>query len=250
MYTNLEAYHKSISNEFKICKNRVRNLIGNRHWGEDGRYKEIILMNILKRFLPKQLSIGTGFVIGENDCSKQIDLIIFDNRFPIIFSEGDFVILSHQNVVGIIEVKTRVLMTNILEIVATSNYNGNIIGQGKFNGIFAYEVEHNVLRGENLLNINLSQSLEKSKGIVNHLALGENYFIKYWSDQNPDLLDGQPCYSIYEIDQLSFPYFISNLIETCIRLSASNTACMLDFSRTLYSIPQGKENLRIYNLEL
>ena len=36
-------YRKSISEELISTKDRVRNFIDNRHWGEDGRYKEIIL---------------------------------------------------------------------------------------------------------------------------------------------------------------------------------------------------------------
>ena len=85
-------YHKSIASEFKAYQNRVRNLIGNKHWGEEGRYKEIILMNYLKRVLPKNVSVGTGFVQGNNNLSTQIDIIIYDNTFPVLFSEGDFVV--------------------------------------------------------------------------------------------------------------------------------------------------------------
>lgn len=50
---NYLEYQKSISNEFKAYENRVRNLIDDANWGEEGRYKEIILINYLKRILPK-----------------------------------------------------------------------------------------------------------------------------------------------------------------------------------------------------
>ena len=46
---NYIEYQKSISNELISVKNRVRNFIDGRHWGEDGRYKEIILSEILKK---------------------------------------------------------------------------------------------------------------------------------------------------------------------------------------------------------
>lgn len=36
------AYRKSISNELIDIKDRVRDFIDDVHWGEDGRYKEII----------------------------------------------------------------------------------------------------------------------------------------------------------------------------------------------------------------
>lgn len=93
------AYHKSIAAEFKAYENRVRNLIGSNHWGEEGRFKEIILANYLKRVLPKHLSVGTGFVKNVDGITAQIDIIIYDNTFPVLFSEGDFVIAVPQNVI-------------------------------------------------------------------------------------------------------------------------------------------------------
>ncbi|OQX51685.1 MAG: hypothetical protein B5M53_10660, partial [Candidatus Cloacimonas sp. 4484_209] len=78
-----EEFQKSITKELDIIKNRVRNLIGNTHWEEEGRYKEAILRNVIKRLLPSNLSIGTGFVIKKNNgntqISNQIDIIIYDN---------------------------------------------------------------------------------------------------------------------------------------------------------------------------
>ena len=36
-------YQKSVAKEFKAFEKRVRNLIDDRNWGEEGRYKEAIL---------------------------------------------------------------------------------------------------------------------------------------------------------------------------------------------------------------
>ena len=51
-YFNPSAFQKSITKELKALQNRVRYLIGDSHWGEEGRYKEAILRNVIKRFLP------------------------------------------------------------------------------------------------------------------------------------------------------------------------------------------------------
>lgn len=59
------AYRKSISNELIDIKDRVRDFIDDVHWGEDGRYKEIILKECLRNHLPANIKIGTGFVMGE-----------------------------------------------------------------------------------------------------------------------------------------------------------------------------------------
>jgi len=63
-------------NKPRLFKNRIRNLIGSNHWGEDGRYKEIILMNFLKRFLPNNIEVGTGFIKEGDNISTQIDIIV------------------------------------------------------------------------------------------------------------------------------------------------------------------------------
>ena len=59
---NYRDYQKSVAVEFNAYKDRVRNIIDDKHWGLEGRHKEVILMNYLKRVLPKHLSVGTGFV--------------------------------------------------------------------------------------------------------------------------------------------------------------------------------------------
>lgn len=46
---NYVEYQKSISNELLSIKDRVRNFIDDHHWGEDGRYKEIILSHIVRQ---------------------------------------------------------------------------------------------------------------------------------------------------------------------------------------------------------
>jgi len=91
-------FQKSINQELKIIQNRVRNLIGSANWGVEGTYKEAILRKILKPFLPSNLSAGTGLIVkrinGEYIASTQIDIIIYENTYPLLFSEGDFLITT------------------------------------------------------------------------------------------------------------------------------------------------------------
>ena len=111
MYINPMEFHKSITYEINSLKNRVLNLIGDAHWSEVGRYREAVLRNVIKRFIPSNISLGTGFIIDKNeegniDISKQIDIIVYDNTYPALFAESDVVITTPANVRGIIEVKT------------------------------------------------------------------------------------------------------------------------------------------------
>jgi len=219
---NLE-FQKSITRELDVIKNRVRNLIGNAHWGEEGRFKEAILKTIINRFLPNNLSIGTGFIsgelgLGDSMISNQLDLIIYENSIPVLFKEGDFIITTEKNVRGIIEVKSRLDTTNLRKTVDDFNSLAQfplIANNGEnriFKGLFAYENGINNIEN----NLTFETLLKDSRGNINHISAGKNYFVRYWRNNNnlfPPVNMNNPFYSLYDIDELSFSYFISNLIH-------------------------------------
>lgn len=212
---DIKKYFESVSKELKSVKDRVRNIIGSKHWGEDGRFKEAILRNVISKFLPPTYSIGTGFIINANkELTSQIDIIIYDSSSPLLFSEGDFVIALAHTVRGIIEVKTRVKSTKDLKkIIIKCEKNGNVISSALtnhiplFNGIFSY--------GCSLKFQKLKESLEEyyfERGIsdirkVNNISLGADKFLHFWTNK-PRVIAG------YELKNLSFAYFISNLLMT------------------------------------
>lgn len=239
-------YHKSIAAELLASRNRVRYFIGNRHWGEDGRFKEVLLMNYLRKVLPKNVSVGTGFVSDGDKISSQIDIIIFDNQIPSLFSEGDFTIALPESIYGIIEVKSKLRAnSNCSEAIRKMNDNGKIIGKDIFNGIFSYESE---MTFNNLPNI-IRETLKEHNGYINHLSFGPNIFVKYWPDGNPVDEDKRNCFSFYKLRDLSFGYFISNLIET-IHLKSRKQLFSEKFNEFLFPIIEGKESVRLSNLEL
>lgn len=220
---SLLDYHKTTTAELLALTNKVRSLIS--HWGEDGRYKEAVLKNIIRRFLPEKFTIGTGFVIkqtnvrGEHLSSRQIDLLIYDDASPVLFKEGDFVILTPDAVKGIIEIKANLQNQQLSEIIRQANENGEFIFSGKkdkkhyfFNGIFSYEgynnsfdmvrFSHRYLEGE----LPFLEDINFKKYKVNHVALNKDWFIKIWEE------DEYP-HSLYNIEDLSFSFFISNLTD-------------------------------------
>jgi len=249
---NARLFQESITQELDSIKNRVRNLIGNAHWGEEGRYKEVVLKNILRKFLPNNLSVATGFILkatGDNDddnvLSSQLDIIIYENTKPVLFSEGDFIITTISNVRGIIEVKSRITEHSIRSVIdqfdnSISGFIPDIIemvDRKIFTGVFSFEFQGNIASQ------NIDNALKRSQHIINHISLGTNYFIKYWQANERDrLAEHVECpgnfYNLYNIERLSFSYFISNLIHiTCGGLD----------DRYWYSFPiQGtKESFRI-----
>ncbi len=178
----LRDYHKSITRELISTNNRVRDLIT--HWPEDGRYKEVILKNIIKRVLPKNLSIYSGFVIkqtenrGKHVQSRQIDLIIYENSYPILFVEGDFAIVTPEGVKGIIEIKANLANQQLDNIFSTCNENAEFIFNGKenrqnplFNGIFSFNGRQctEFFRNQLRISYNNNNHTEKDKFILNHI---------------------------------------------------------------------------------
>ena len=244
-----KAYHESISTELLASRNRVRYFIGSNHWPEDGRFKEILLMNYLKKILPSNVTVGTGFVKNGEETTNQIDLIIYDNSVPTLFSEGDFVVVLPESVYGIIEVKSKLrLGKSISNTIAKANKNGEIIGKNIFNGIFGYETNISFSNDQPLAD-SVKGGLIENHGWINHISFGADYFAKYWCHGNPDTQDDIECFSIYKIENLSFGYFLSNLVEF-IHLKSRKQRLSNTMSNFLYPIPEGKETCRLGSLEV
>jgi hypothetical protein len=222
---NTIEFHKSTSKELLAIKDRVRNLIN--HWGEDGRYQEAVIKTMIQRFLPEKFRIGSGFVVrqirerGNHEPSKQIDLIIYDTSAPILFKENDFVILTANAVLGIIEVKANATNQGLKQIVKKSNENGKFIFDARydkskplFNGIFSYEsTVNNVDTIAKAINIpweDLGDNEHKHKFAVNHISLNQDWFYKFWQHEH---LEHRNAHYLYEIRELSFSFFISNLMD-------------------------------------
>lgn len=245
-------FQASITRELEADKNRVRNLIGNANWAEEGRYKETILRKVIRRHLPANLSVGSGFVVKSqtghrppNQVSKQIDIIVYDNTIPVLFSEEDLIITTSRNVRAIIEVKTRVDNTGLRTALRTSLGNSMIMEEGIFSGIFVFEPDGCPL--ESLKEI-LEELGEQGK-YINHIALGPYIFAKHWTCPTP--VEPYNCtsdfFGIYDFGRsgereamkLSFSYFISNLVFS---LSGEQ---LLDRLWLLFPLKEGKEAYRV-----
>ncbi|MEY4281036.1 MAG: hypothetical protein RLZ39_448 [Bacteroidota bacterium] len=216
-------FHKSTAKELIAIKDRVRNLVN--HWGEDGRHQEAVIKTMIQRFLPENFKIGSGFIVrqtherGNHETSKQIDLIIYDTSYPILFKDNDFVILTADSVLGIIEVKAKATNQRIQEIIQKANNNGKFIFDARvdktkplFNGIFSYESTiNNVDTIANHIYNNWNE-LGENKQLygVNHISFNQDWFYKFWKKE---FNTGKAPHYFYEITELSFSFFISNLID-------------------------------------
>lgn len=103
---------------------------GSDHNGEDGRYVENILKYYIKKYLPKDLEILTGFIVrpavacgrnksrknDEDKHSTQLDLIVYDTaHFPVFLRIDDTAIVPPEGVVAIISLKKHLRQKDIIE---------------------------------------------------------------------------------------------------------------------------------------
>ncbi|MGI6366264.1 MAG: DUF6602 domain-containing protein [Bacillota bacterium] len=243
MVPNYLEYRKSISNELISIKNRVRHFIDNRQHAEEGRYKEIILANVLRSMLPEHVSVGTGFVIGDqNNLSSQIDIIIYKKDYPVLFKIADFVIVPAEGVLGIIEVKTCLGRNNTVSAIEKSHSNGLLFRHPVFNGIFGFETNF-IFNDIRSLPQSIGNALRNNHGRLNYACFGKDYLMVHWPRRNDRVAER---YCFYHLHDLSFGYFVSNLIEDITGVILDN-GVLRSF---LYPISQGKEAYRLEHLEV
>ena len=74
-----------------------------------GFMAEAILRNFLKSVLPQKVTVGQGFVECGGELSYQCDIILYDAiNYAPLYSFGEIVIVPHESVFAVIEVKTTI----------------------------------------------------------------------------------------------------------------------------------------------
>ena len=104
------GYFTSLSQELQSQSQRVRQLIGSAHWGHDGRHKELLLMELIRRHCPASVLVSTGFVISPNNLetrSAEQDVIIVDtSKEAPLFNQGGLAIAFAHTLLAAVSVKT------------------------------------------------------------------------------------------------------------------------------------------------
>ncbi|WP_145987412.1 DUF6602 domain-containing protein [Cupriavidus taiwanensis] len=215
MPIDITSYLKSITEECDALKNRVRHLIEDRHWATDGAWKESVLRALISRTLPSNYSVASGFVVTDSGPSTQIDVLIYDNRVPVLYKGGDLVFVPPAACVGIVEVKSRLNSTGFRRAAAKLADNCGLVLRYEtekrlFSGIFAFEGDGT--SGRLLEHIDTAAQGQVTR-IVNHVSIGPSTFIKYWP-YHPD--SGQAHYEHwhqYTVEQMAPGYFVHNLMS-------------------------------------
>jgi len=123
---NLTSFGVLLGQSFEAKVNLLGQLIRGAHAPTLGHYKEQLLAAVIRESIPTDFAVGSGFILfptrpqnvegkppridsrqsGDHDVSHQCDIIVYDRaRYPVIFRDGDFVVVRPESVRAIIEVK-------------------------------------------------------------------------------------------------------------------------------------------------
>lgn len=93
---NFLAYQESLLEELRSTQDKVRHLIGSRHWQTDGEHKEASLRSVFRSRLPETVRIGRGFVCypAERDSSGQLDILITSKYQPTLYRDGELMFVT------------------------------------------------------------------------------------------------------------------------------------------------------------
>jgi hypothetical protein len=104
------AYLQSLGKELESQADRVRHLIGDRHWLSDGQHKEAILRALLRPHLPDAAIVTRGFVLDstpELAPSQEQDILLVDTSASApLFSTPDLTITDTRGARCCISVKS------------------------------------------------------------------------------------------------------------------------------------------------
>lgn len=219
IHADFLEYHKSIARELDATKDRVRHLIGGRHWQTDGEHKEAVLRKVLRNHLPESVRIGRGFVCFQNEASTQIDVLITASDKPTLFKDGDLVLVTPDAVQAIVEVKTSIrsrpelqdALRKLSDNVALIRSNQHI---GCLAGLFVFdERDDRSVCDRAVLDELQSVVNEQQYRVINWIAFGPNRFFRYWYHASDvSSICQSSVWHSYELPEgLAHAYFLSNV---------------------------------------
>lgn len=102
----LSRYYEGVLNQLRGEVDFINEIF--LHQGLKGEGNESAIRNLIKKFIPKKYSVGSGIVVdSEGKSSKQSDIIIYDNQnYPEILSLSSTPLYPVDSVYATIEVKT------------------------------------------------------------------------------------------------------------------------------------------------
>lgn len=193
-------------------------MIADNHWPTDGEWKESVLRTLIRRSAPSTCSVGRGFIVTGETCSSQLDILIYDNAYPVLYRDGDLVFVSPAACRAVIEVKSKLTNTSFRnacnQLCAVSSLlRRSPGGHGAFVGLFAFEATTN---SASALQSLAAAAEGDAKHVIDHVVLGPDNFIKWWSMTPQRPFRQYDSWHAYKLPAMAAGYFVHNLL---LRLS-------------------------------
>jgi len=208
------------------------------HQGLKGRFRELLIDNLLTPWLPSDIACGTGMIIAAENVvrkSTQDDVIIFDKSLapPILASanhapEGVFL---YNSVVARIEVKSSLTRAAIGDFILASReiaalkhsvqpgFSGHL--DGVFNLLFAYstdakgkgDVNYHIKRIFEVMN---EQGCDPLSGVVSMVCIPPHGFWKLGA------VEGERCWErlVMPNPEDTIAWFVGCVSNSCYRAHA------------------------------
>jgi hypothetical protein len=123
-------YFKSLASELLSQYQRVRHLIGDKHWLSDGHHKEYLLGSLLERHMPSGVVVSRGFVADlttADSCSREQDILVVDTRYQApLFNQGGLIIAFPRTVIASISVKSTMTSATVRKTIENQNSVRNV----------------------------------------------------------------------------------------------------------------------------
>jgi hypothetical protein len=122
MHPSWTSYLDSLGKELLASQDRVRNLIGDRHWLSDGHHKEAVIRGVLGRHLPIGVTADRGFVLSPDEPenpSREQDLLLVDTfvEAPLL-QQGGITVTLPSNVLAAVSVKSTLTVATLKDAIA------------------------------------------------------------------------------------------------------------------------------------
>jgi hypothetical protein len=149
-----------------------------------------------------------------------VDILLYDKTKPVVFQDGEFVIVTKDSTLGFIEVKTTAskyklkrTFDKLADNIQLASYGG---ARNQFFGIFFY---NNTIPGldnkrvqDYVLKSLFLAAKQSSHRIINCVSIGEEFFIQYWM-MEPGTSRSVEKWHAYRHAGMAPTFFIHNVIE-------------------------------------
>ena len=219
------------------------------HPGEEGRFVESLVVEFLRKSLPSQLEVASGFIVSSKDTgvrSSQVDIVIYDKqRYVPIMKYGDAVVIHDKALVAAISVKKNIRRDEITSEFQALSKIGSMCGMNgnpkPYLAVFALDIQELVNFEDtvtNSFNKILDAFLDREKGwasneIVNDLIVLNKFIIKKkdWKSESEkeDKVRYIWCGGNKEHRNIYVQHLINGIGKVLNKINNTDTSVLVEF---------------------